>query len=193
MEMAAAEAAKAVTRIPGLILSQHTSILGFLLRVCQETIVVDQRRPQWEVGVRLHRDRKTFGEVHHHRPTRTATVRMGLHHLHKTSITVGLHHPHHPHPTVTTMGIMTVITEINLLIRVITVHLQTVGMAVVRTTGTADSRGMTGVACVHIAPWFVLCCILCSLSCFLRTHLASRICRICTTFAQQSCSVVCRR
>ena len=138
MEMAAAEVGKSTTRTPGLIHSLHTSILVFLLMVCQGIIVVGHPRPQWEAGLRLHRDRKTFGEVHHHPQTRTVTLLTGIHHLHKTSPSVGLHHPH---PTITTMGITTVITEINPPIRVITVHLKMVGM-VLTTTGMADSEVM---------------------------------------------------
>lgn len=136
MEMAAAEVGKSTTRTPGLIHSLHTSILVFLLMVCQG-IIVGHPRPQWEAGFRL-RDRKTFGEVHPHPQTRTVTRLMGIHHPHKTS-SVDLHHPH-PHPTITTMGITTVITEINPQIRIITVHLMMVGM--VLTTGMAGSGMM---------------------------------------------------
>lgn len=132
MEMAAAEVAKSTTRIPGLIHSLHTSTLGILLRVCQGIIVVGHPRPQREAGLRLHR------------PTRTVTLLMGMHHRHNTSTTVGLHHPHHPHPTATTMGITTVITEISSLVPIIMVHLPMVGM-VLTTTGMVDrdGRGMT--------------------------------------------------
>lgn len=137
MEMAAAEVGKSTTRTPDLIHSLHTSILVFLLMVYQG-IIVGHPRPQWEAGLRLHRDRKTFGEVHHPQ-TRTVTRLMGIHHLHQTS-SVDLHHPH-PHPTITTMGITTVITEINPQIRITTVHLMMVGM-VLTTTGMAGSGMM---------------------------------------------------
>lgn len=148
MEMAAAEVAKSTTRTPGLIHSLHTSTLGILLRVCQEIIVVGHPRPQREAGLRLHRDRKTFGAVPPLPPTRTVTLLlMGMHHHHKTSTTVGLHHPHHPHPTattprptITTTGITTVIMEINSLVRITMVHLPMVGM-VLTTTGMADKHG----------------------------------------------------
>lgn len=154
MEMDAAEAVKSTTRTPGLILSQPTSILVFLLRESPGIIVDRPRprpRPQWEAGVRLRRDRKTFGEVHRHPQTRMVTLLMDMDHLHKTPTMVGLHHL-----TVTTTGITTVITGISSLIRRITVHLKMVGM--VLTTGMAGNPGMARVACLCTS---LLCSVLC--------------------------------
>lgn len=144
METAAAEAVKSTLRIPGLIHSLPMSILGFLLRACPGIIVVDHPRPQWGAGLRLHRDRKTFGEFHPHPQTRTVTLLTGIHHLHKISITAGLHspHPHNPR-TVTTPGDTTMLmtTETNSLRTAITAYLTMVGTQV-KTTGMADSQGM---------------------------------------------------
>lgn len=160
MEMAAAEVVKSTMRTPGLILSQHTSILDILLRECPGIIVVDRPRPrphpQWEAGVRLPRDRKTFGEVQRHRQTRMVTLLMDMDHLHKTPTMVGLHHR-----TVTTTGITTVITGINSLIRRITVHLKMVGMVI--TIGMADRAGMARVACLWLCACpcrsLIQCCV----------------------------------